>query len=61
MTTPHACSNRRVRRVATTLGDLIAAIYALIPPGGLRTRRTALVLARLPRSAHLSRRIRVVE
>lgn len=61
MTTLHARRSRRVGRIATTLGDLIAAIYQLIPPGGFRLQRTALVLARLPSSARLSRRIRVVD
>ncbi len=49
-----------MRRIATTLGDLIAAIYARMPPGGFRIQRTALILASLPRSAHLSRRIRLM-
>ncbi len=61
MTNEQTRSTRRVLRIATTLGELIAAIYQRIPPGGFRIQRTALVLARLPRQAHLSRRIRVVD
>ncbi len=52
----------RGRRVATTLGALIAGIYAAIPgPGEVRVGRTVLVLAALPRRVRLSRRIRLVE
>ncbi len=61
MKTAYDKGTRRVRRIATTLGDLIAAIYQLLPPGGFRIQRTAMVLARLPRQAHLSRRIRLVD
>ncbi len=57
----HAREGSGARRITTTLGDLIASIYAAIPgPGDFRVRRTALVLAALPRSVHLSRRIRLV-
>jgi len=57
----YARSDRRGFRIATTFGDLIASIYAAIPGrGDIRIRRTALVLATLPRSVHLSRRIRLV-
>ncbi len=52
----------RRRRVATTLGELIAGIYAAIPgPGEIRFGRTVLVLATLPRRVRLSRSIRLVE
>ncbi len=51
----------RSQRIATTLGELIASIYSTIPgPGEIRVGRTALVLAVLPRSVRLSRRIRLV-
>lgn len=61
MRTQHASKISRGRRIATTLGELIASIYAAIPgPGEIRAGRTVLVLAALPRSVRLSRRIRLV-
>ncbi len=62
MSTRHAMEGSRVRRITTTLGDLIAGIYAAIPgPGEIRVGRTVLVLAALPRQVRLSRRIRLIE
>jgi len=61
MTTRDARRHRRGHRIVTTLGELVAAIYAAMPGrGGFRIQQTAMVLVTLPRAAHLSRQIRVV-
>lgn len=55
-------ARRSARRMFTSLGDLVSAIYeAMNGSVDARARQTALVLTASPLAQRLSRRIRVVD
>jgi hypothetical protein len=49
------------RRIATTLGDLIAAAYEAAGPGQARTDRAAKLLTRSPLARAMNRHLEFVE